>query len=138
MVDDSRRLLLVVLGAMSLVLMIAFANVASLFVVRGEARTLQTAVRAALGASRRRLAQHALSESVLLSLVGGLAGLALAYVGGRVLVALGPTGIPRLEGVGLSPSVVGYTAGLSLLAGLSFGLVPSVGVRPGGSLAPSL
>jgi len=138
MIGDSQRLLLVVFGGMSLVLLIALANVAGLFVVRGEGRSRQTAVRAALGASRRRLAQHALSESVLLALAGGFTGLMLAHVGARVLVAIGPASVPRLEGVGVSWTVVGCTVAAAVLAGLAFGLVPSLAARPDAGLAPSL
>ena len=124
-VGDSRELLLIVLGAMSFVLLIAGANVANLFFVRADGRVRQTAVRTALGATRRRLIQHVLTESVLLALIGGLGGLALAYTGIRVLVAIGPASIPRLGGVGISATVFWYTTGVSVLSGLLFGILPT-------------
>ncbi len=125
-VGDSRQLLLIVLGAASFVLLIACANVANLFLVRAEGRVRQTAVRNALGATRRRLIQHVLTESVLLALIGGLGGLLLAYTGIRVLVAIGPASIPRLDDVGISATVFWYSAGVSVLAGLIFAVLPTI------------
>jgi predicted permease len=126
LVGGSRDLLLVVLGAVSMVLLIALSNVATLFIVRAEERTQQRAVRSALGASRLRLVQHALSEAVLLALAGGLGGVLLAFTGTRVLVALAPPSIPRLEGVGLSGAVLAYATAVSLVAALTFALVPAL------------
>ena len=125
-VGDSRQLLLIVLGAASFVLLIACANVANLFLVRAEGRVRQIAVRAALGATRRRLIQFVLTESVLLALIGGLGGLVLAYTGIRVLVATGPANIPRLDTVGINATIFWYTAGASVLAGLLFGVLPTI------------
>ena len=125
-VGDSRALLVIVMGAVSFVLLIACANVANLFLVRAEGRVRQTAVRTALGATRRRLIQSVLTESLLLALVGGLGGLLLALTGVRVLVANAPAGIPRLDGVGMNATVFWYTAGVSVLAGLLFGLLPTI------------
>ena len=96
LVGDSRHVLLIVLGAASLILLIALANVTSLFVVREEDRTSQRALRAALGASNWRLARHALSEALLLTVAGALVGLLLTNVGIRALVDIGPSSIPRL------------------------------------------
>ena len=124
--SSPRQLLLIVLGAVSFVLLIACANVANLFLVRAEGRVRQTAVRYALGARRRRLIQSVLTESVMLALIGGLGGLVLAYTGIRVLVALGPASIPRLDAVGISATVFWYTAGVSVLAGLLFGVLPTI------------
>lgn len=126
MVGDSRQLLLILMGAVSFVLLIACANVANLFLVRAEGRVRQTAVRTALGATRRRLIQYVVTESVLLALVGGLGGLILAYTGIRVLVANSPASIPRLDGVGISSTAFWYMAGVSVLAGLLFGVLPTI------------
>ena len=125
-VGDSRRSLLIVLGAVSFVLLIACANVANLFLVRAEGRVRQTAVRAALGATRRRIIQYVLTESVLLALIGGLGGLVLAFAGIRVLTATSPASIPRLDDVGISATVFWYTAGMSVLVGLFFGVLPTL------------
>jgi putative ABC transport system permease protein len=129
-VGDSRRLLLIVLGAVSFVLLIACANVANLFLARAEGRLRQSAVRAALGATRARLIRYLLTESILLALVGGLGGLALAYVGIRWLGALAPPGIPRLHEVEISATVFWYTGGVSVLAGLLFGILPTLRTGP--------
>lgn len=124
MIGDTRTTLLIILGAVSLVLLIACANVANLVLVRSEGRLRQTAIRAALGATRRRLLQHVLTESMLLALVGGVGGLVLAYVGVRLLVASGPTSIPRLEEVGISAATFAYTVGVSAFAGFLFAILP--------------
>ena len=126
LVGDSRRPLLIVLGTLAFVLLIACANVANLFLVRAEGRMRETAVRTALGAKRSRLVQYVLTESLLVAVIGGLGGLLLAYVGIRVLVAIGPASIPRLDGVGISGDVLWFTAGVSLFAGLLFGILPTL------------
>lgn len=126
MVGDSRQPLLIVMGTVAFVLLIACGNVANLFLVRAEGRVRETAVRTALGAKRSRLVQYVLTESVLLALIGGLGGLVLAYAGIRVLVAIGPASIPRLDGVGISATVFWFTAGASLLSGLLFAVLPTI------------
>ena len=108
------------------VLLIACSNVANLFLVRAEGRMRETAVRTALGAGRGRLIQYVLVESVVLALIGGLGGLLLAYAGIRALVAIGPASIPRLSGVGVNVNVFLFTAGVSVLAGLLFGVLPAM------------
>jgi predicted permease len=128
-VGDSRRLLLVLLGAVSLLLLIAFSNVAALFIVRAEERSQQRVVRSALGASRRRLVQHALGEALLVSLVGGLGGLLLALAGARALVDLAPDSIPRLDGVGLGTTVLSHTIGVSVLTAILFAVLPTLATR---------
>jgi predicted permease len=138
LVGESRYLLLVVLGSVSLVLVIALSNVATLFVVRAEERRQQRAIRAALGASRRRLAQHALTEGLLLAVAGGLGGLLVALAGTRVLVALAPPSIPRLDGVGITPLLLGYTATVSAVAGVTFALLPVWGMRSARRFLPEL
>jgi len=106
------------------VLLIACANVANLFLVRAEGRQQELAIHAALGAGSRRIAWELLSESLMLSLLGGAAGLLLAYAGIRGLVALAPSGLPRLGEIGIDWAVVLFTLAVSLFAGLLFGLLP--------------
>ena len=120
-----RLALWVLLGAVTFVLLIACANVANLLLARGAARAREFAVRAALGASRLRLLRQMLTESVMLALVAGLAGLAVAAAGVRGLVALAPPGIPRLDEIRIDSAVLLFTAGVSLLAGVLFGLAPA-------------
>jgi putative ABC transport system permease protein len=124
LVGNSRYPLVVLLSAVSLVLLIAWANVTSLFVVRAEARSSQRTLRAALGASNGRLARHAFAEAILLTMGGALAGMLLAALGTRALVRLGPASIPRLDEVGMGSLVWLYAAAVSFVAALAFTLVP--------------
>jgi putative ABC transport system permease protein len=126
-VGDIRTPLLILLGAMAFVLLIACSNVANLFLVRAEARTRESAVRLALGSGRGRLVRYVLTESIILSLAGGALGLALAWVGTRALVAAAPASVPRLDEIGISGTALLYTGGISVLAGLMFGLLPALG-----------
>ncbi len=114
----------VLFGAVAVVLFIACANVANLFLVRMEARRRESAIRTALGADRLHMAVHFLSESLLLTIASAVAGLLLAYVGLRLLIALAPTDIPRLTTVGLNGTSVAFAFGLALFAGVIFGLLP--------------
>ena len=124
--DDVRLAAWVLLGSVLAVLMIACANVASLMMVRGEARERELAVRSALGASRLRLVRQTLTEAVLLSLAGAAAGMVLAEGLLRVFVRLAPTGIPFLERTTLDFRIAAFTVLLSLLCGAVFGLMPAL------------
>jgi putative ABC transport system permease protein len=122
LVGQVARTLWVLLGSVGLILLIACANVANLFLVRAEARQREMAVRTALGATRRDVFRLFLSESLALSLSGAAIGLALAALGVRALLALRPQGIPRLEEIGVDLRVVGFGVLLALFSGLLVGL----------------
>ena len=123
-IGDIGRTLWVLLGTVGLVLLIACANVANLFLARAESRQQELAIHAALGAGSRRVAWELLSESLTLSLVAGAAGLAIAYAGVRALVANAPDGLPRVSEIGIDPIVLLFTLAISLVAGLLFGAIP--------------
>jgi len=125
-VGNIRRMLLVLFGAVGLVLLIACANVANLLLARAAARAQEVAIRSALGASRSRLLRQFLTESFVLSVLGGGAALPIAFAVIRVLVRLAPRNIPRLQEVGLDPSVVVFTICLSVMTALIFGIVPAL------------
>jgi predicted permease len=123
-VGDVGNVLWVLLGTVGLVLLIACANVANLFLVRAETGEREFAVRTALGASRGRIATQCLTESVVLGIAGGLVGIGLALAGLRLLIYLAPENLPRLDEIGLDATVLLFTLGVSILAGLLFGLFP--------------
>src|SRR5580700_1204132 len=125
-IGDVSELLWVVMGTIGVVMLIACANLANLLLVRVEARQQELAVRAALGAGWARIVRGLLVESLLLGLLGGALGVGLAYAGVRFLVTMGPANLPRLSEISLDARTIGFTALLSLLSGLVFGLIPAV------------
>jgi putative ABC transport system permease protein len=123
-----RPALLVLLGAIGFLLLIACANVSNLLLSRAIQRHRDVAIRSALGASRARLVQQVLCESVLLAWCGGVLGVLLANWATRIIIAIGAKVIPQLVGVAIDARVLAFTATLSLLTGLLFGLVPALRV----------
>jgi putative ABC transport system permease protein len=130
-IQEVRPTLWILFGAVGFVLLIACANVANLLLTRSSVRQKEIAIRSALGASRLRVVRQLLTESVMLSLLGGAAGLLLALWGTDVLISAVPDGIPRLQESGINGWVLGFTFIVAVSTGIIFGLVPALQVsRP--------
>jgi predicted permease len=125
MVGDMRPILLVLLGAVGFVLLISCVNVANLLLARSTVRQHEFAIRIALGAGNQRVIRQLLTESVLLSMIGGVLGLGVARLATSAALAAMPTTMPRSENIGLDLRVLLFTLGISLLAGIVFGLAPA-------------
>jgi predicted permease len=140
-VGDVGKLLWVLMGSIGVVLLIACANVANLLLVRAEGRHQELAVRAALGASRWRIASDFLLESVVIGILGSGMGLLVAWGALRLLMAINPQGLPRLQDIGIDLTVLAFTLVVSLFCSLLFGSIPALryasarmgtGLREGG------
>src|SRR5258706_7364663 len=125
-VGKVKSALWILLGAVGLVLLIACANVANLLLARATGRARELALRAALGAERRRLVRQLLIENLVLALAGGLLGIALAVAGTRAIEETGPRDIPRLNEIGIDLTVLAFAFGATLATGLLFGLAPAL------------
>jgi len=123
-IGDIGKVLWVLMGTIGVVLLIACANVANLMLVRAEGRQQELAIRAALGAGWSRIARELLLESVSLGVAGGALGVALAYGALRLLVAIGPAHLPRIDDISIDSRVLLFTLVVSVVAGILFGLIP--------------
>jgi predicted permease len=140
-IGDVGKVLWVLMGSIIVVLLVACANVANLLLVRAEGRRQEMAIRSALGASRKHITVGLLVESLVLSLIGGVIGLGLAFAALRILISAAPAGLPRLHEIGIDASVLLFTVGLALFVAVVIGIIPvfkfsgihlSTGLREGG------
>ena len=136
MLGDTRTLLLVILGAVGLVLLIACGNVGNLLLVRARERAREMAMRSALGANRARLVRQLLVESLILSVLGGIAGCTLAFVSTPAVLRLIGDSVPRAADAGVNLPVLGFALAVSLASGLIFGLIPAITSARGDLLSP--
>src|SRR5215216_1387324 len=125
-VADLRRTLWIIFGVVGAVLLIACANIANLLLARATARRKEMAIRTAVGASRWRIARQLLTESILVSMIGGAIGLFLAYWGVQLILYTSPDAIPRSREIGLDWAVLAFTIGVSFATGVLFGLIPAI------------
>ena len=125
-VVDVRRTLWIIFAVVGAVLLIACANIANLLLARATARRKEMAIRTAVGASRWRIARQLLTESILVSMIGGAIGLFLAYWGVQLILYMSPTAIPRSREIGLDWLVLIFTIGVSFVTGILFGLIPAI------------
>jgi putative ABC transport system permease protein len=125
-VADVRRTLWIIFGVVGAVLLIACANIANLLLARATARRKEMAIRTAVGASRWRLIRQLLTESILVSMIGGAIGLILAYWGVQLILYMSPDAIPRSREIGLDWIVLLFTLGVSFVTGILFGLIPAI------------
>jgi predicted permease len=132
------NVLWVVMATIGLVMLIACTNVANLLLVRADGRQQELAVRSALGAGRWRIARELLLESLTLGLLGGVAGIGVAYAGLRLLTAIGPENLPRLNEISLDGLSLAFTLGLSVFCGLLFGSVAVLRYAPSRQAVPLL
>jgi putative ABC transport system permease protein len=125
-VEGVRPALLVLLGAVGSLLLLVCANVTNLLLVRARMRSVEMSIRGALGGSRGRLAWQSAAESLVLAVAGGIVGLALAWLGIRLLLSLQPASIPRFETVSINGPVLACSTGISAIAAVLFGVLPSI------------
>jgi putative ABC transport system permease protein len=130
LVEEVRPAILALTGAVTFLFLIACANVANLLLVRAWAREGELAVRAALGAGRWRTVRQMLADAFVLTGLGACAGVALAWIGTRELRTIAPVNLPRLDAIGIDPTVLGFTAAIALAVAVLFGMVPALVVLP--------
>src|SRR5262249_20294708 len=127
-IKDLRQSLYILFGTVGFVLLIACANVANLLLARGADRTREMAVRTAMGAQRGRVIRQLLTESIILSLAGGFAGIVVAYAALSIFVAIAPPNLPRIQETALDRTVLGFSLLVSVATGIAFGIVPALQV----------
>lgn len=135
-IGDVRRTMIALFGAVAFVLLIASANVANLLLMRGESRHGELALRAALGAGRARIAGQVLAESLVLSLIGGIAGFLLAWVALPLLITIVPDGLPRIESIRIDATVAAFSVAVVFITALLAGIVPGLFSMRGDLVSP--